>query len=64
MRLQRVYDIDHKTYLFKFQLNGEKHVLLLESGIRFHMTNYQWTKNDAPSSFSMKVWYLCVFLFP
>lgn len=55
MRLQRVYDIDHKTYLFKFQLNSEKCVLLLESGVRLHVTNYEWTKNDAPSSFSMKV---------
>ncbi|KAL5237845.1 hypothetical protein ACI65C_005255 [Semiaphis heraclei] len=55
MRLQRVYDIDHKTYLFKFQLNNEKCVLLLESGIRLHVTNYEWTKNEAPSSFSMKL---------
>lgn len=55
MRLQRVYDIDHKTYLFKFQLNNEKCVLLLESGVRLHITNYEWTKNDAPSSFSMKL---------
>lgn len=55
MRLQRVYDIDHKTYLFKFQLNNEKCVLLLESGVRLHVTNYEWTKNEAPSSFSMKV---------
>jgi len=57
MRLQRVYDIDHKTYLFKFQLNNEKCVLLLESGVRLHVTNYEWTKNEAPSSFSMKVKY-------
>lgn len=57
MRLQRVYDIDHKTYLFKFQLNNEKCVLLLESGVRLHVTNYEWTKNEAPSSFSMKVYY-------
>ncbi|XP_025423052.1 nuclear export mediator factor NEMF homolog [Sipha flava] len=55
MRLQRVYDIDHKTYLFKFQRNDEKCVLLLESGVRLHVTNYEWTKNDAPSSFSMKL---------
>ncbi|XP_025198108.1 nuclear export mediator factor NEMF homolog [Melanaphis sacchari] len=55
MRLQRVYDIDHKTYLFKFQLNSEKCVILLESGVRLHVTNYEWTKNEAPSSFSMKL---------
>lgn len=61
MRLQRVYDIDHKTYLFKFQRNDEKCVLLLESGIRIHVTNYEWTKNDAPSSFSMKVYYFAKF---
>lgn len=56
MRLQRVYDIDHKTYLFKFQQSDEKCVLLLESGVRLHITNYDWVKNDAPSSFSMKVY--------
>lgn len=55
MRLQRVYDIDHKTYLFKFQRNDEKCVLLVESGVRLHVTNYDWNKNDAPGSFSMKV---------
>lgn len=59
MRLQRVYDIDHKTYLFKFQRNDEKCILLLESGVRLHVTNYEWPKNDAPSSFSMKVNLLC-----
>lgn len=63
MRLQRVYDIDNKTYLFKFQLNNEKAVLLLESGVRFHLTNYDWNKNDAPSSFSMKVGYHRISIF-
>lgn len=33
----------------------EKHVLLLESGCRFHTTEFEWPKNIMPSGFAMKV---------
>ncbi|KAL1110465.1 hypothetical protein AAG570_007993 [Ranatra chinensis] len=55
MRVVQVYDIDNKTYLFKLNRSEEKAVLLLESGIRFHTTQYDWPKNIAPSGFSMKM---------
>lgn len=32
-----------------------KATLLLESGIRIHMTEFEWPKNMMPSSFAMKV---------
>ncbi|XP_075223321.1 nuclear export mediator factor NEMF homolog Clbn [Lycorma delicatula] len=55
MRVNQVYDIDHKTYLIKLQRSEEKCVLLLESGSRFHTTAFEWPKNVAPSGFSMKM---------
>ncbi|XP_039283383.1 nuclear export mediator factor NEMF homolog isoform X3 [Nilaparvata lugens] len=55
MRVNQVYDIDHKTYLIKLQRSEEKCILLLESGHRFHTTAYEWPKNMAPSGFSMKM---------
>lgn len=55
MRVNQIYDIDHRTYLIRFQRSEEKCVLLLESGNRLHMTNFEWPKNVAPSGFSMKV---------
>lgn len=58
MRVNQIYDIDHKTYLIRFQKSEEKSILLLESGMRIHTTEFEWPKNVAPSGFSMKVRYL------
>lgn len=55
MRVNQVYDIDHKTYLIRLQSAQTKLVLLVESGIRIHFTEFEWPKNPAPSGFSMKV---------
>ncbi|CAL7949854.1 unnamed protein product [Xylocopa violacea] len=55
MRVNQIYDIDHRTYLIRFQRSEEKCVLLLESGNRIHTTVFEWPKNVAPSGFSMKM---------
>lgn len=56
LRVNQIYDIDNKTYLIRFQGGGEvKKMLLIESGIRFHTTAFEWPKNVAPSGFSMKL---------
>nr|XP_033338960.1 nuclear export mediator factor NEMF homolog [Megalopta genalis] len=55
MRVNQVYDIDHRTYLIRLQRSEEKCVLLLESGNRIHTTGFEWPKNVAPSGFSMKM---------
>ncbi|XP_043526724.1 nuclear export mediator factor NEMF homolog isoform X2 [Frieseomelitta varia] len=55
MRVNQVYDIDHRTYLIRFQRGEEKCVLLLESGNRIHTTAFEWPKNVTPSGFSMKM---------
>jgi hypothetical protein len=56
-RLANIYDLNDKTYLFKFAVPGksEKLMLLLESGIRFHTTKYARDKSDLPSPFAMKL---------
>ena len=55
MRVANVYDVDQKTYLLKMARSPEKALLLIESGIRFHTTEYDWPKGGMPSNFAMKV---------
>ncbi|XP_052768636.1 ribosome quality control complex subunit NEMF-like [Mya arenaria] len=55
MRVMNVYDVDNKTYLIRLGKPDDKAVILLESGIRIHSTEFEWPKNPAPSGFSMKM---------
>lgn len=55
MRVNQVYDIDNKTYLIRLNRYEEKVLLLIESGVRFHTTDFEWPKNPSPSGFSMKM---------
>lgn len=69
LRVNQIYDVDNKTYLIRFKKiddhgneledDGEgsnnKIILVLESGIRFHTTTYQWPKSVTPSGFTMKL---------
>ncbi|GFN73720.1 nuclear export mediator factor nemf-like, partial [Plakobranchus ocellatus] len=55
MRVVNVYDIDNKTYLIRIGKPDEKMVILMESGVRLHSTDFDWPKNPAPSGFSMKL---------
>ena len=55
MRVNQVYDIDNKSYLVKLHQPDKKVVLLIESGVRLHTTEFDWPKNPAPSGFSMKL---------
>ncbi|CAB4489274.1 unnamed protein product [Rhizophagus irregularis] len=55
LRLQNVYDINPKTYLFKFSKPDKKELLLIESGIRIHTTQYSRDKSMTPSHFCMKL---------
>jgi predicted ribosome quality control (RQC) complex YloA/Tae2 family protein len=56
-RIANVYDLNEKTYLFKFAVPGlsEKFFLLLESGVRFHTTQFVRETPDFPSPFAMKL---------
>ncbi|KAJ2079338.1 hypothetical protein H4R24_003843 [Coemansia sp. RSA 988] len=55
LRLQGIYDVNAKTFLFKFTKPNSKHLVLIESGIRTHTTEYTRDKSIMPSSFCMKL---------
>ncbi|CAL4891663.1 unnamed protein product [Urochloa decumbens] len=63
MRLANVYDITPKTYLFKLMNSSgitesgesERVLLLMESGVRFHTTQYVRDKSTTPSGFTLKL---------
>ena len=55
MRVNNIYDIDNKTYLIRLAKPDQKVVLLIESGLRCHSTEFEWPKNMFPSGFAMKM---------
>ncbi|UJR14620.1 hypothetical protein I4U23_001614 [Adineta vaga] len=55
VRVVNVYDVDNKTYLIKFSKPDDKGVLLIESAIRIHTTEFDWPKGLIPSGFAMKL---------
>lgn len=63
MRCSNVYDISPKTYLFKLMNSSgvtesgesEKVLLLMESGVRLHTTEYVRDKSNTPSGFTLKL---------
>ncbi|KAK5972460.1 Nuclear export mediator factor NEMF [Trichostrongylus colubriformis] len=55
MRIQNVYDINHKTYIMKLSQGTEKAIILFESGIRIHRAYHDYQKAPFPSSFSQKL---------
>lgn len=63
MRCSNVYDITPKTYMFKLMNSSgitesgesEKVLLLMESGVRLHTTQYVRDKNTTPSGFTLKL---------
>ncbi|XP_065671715.1 ribosome quality control complex subunit NEMF-like [Hydra vulgaris] len=55
LRVANVYDIDNKTFLVRLTHGEIKSTILVESGNRIHLTEYDWPKSMMPSGFSMKV---------
>ncbi|KAJ2742695.1 hypothetical protein GGI20_004293 [Coemansia sp. BCRC 34301] len=55
LRLQGIYDVNAKTFLFKFTKPDHKELVLIESGIRMHTTDYTRDKSITPSNFCMKL---------
>ncbi|RKP23189.1 hypothetical protein SYNPS1DRAFT_19007 [Syncephalis pseudoplumigaleata] len=68
LRLQNVYDVTSKTFLLKFARSDKKELVLVESGIRIHSTQYARDKANMPSNFCMKVgacmacWPACTYM--
>lgn len=54
-KLTNIYDINSKVYILKLARKGFKCFLLLESGLRFHLTDYQRDKSSIPSNYTMKL---------
>lgn len=55
-RVNQIYDLDNKTYLIRLRgAHDERSTLLFESGVRVHITNFDWPKSISPSSFTMKL---------
>lgn len=55
LRVANIYDINHRTYLFKLAKPDHKAFLLIESGTRIHTTEFMRDKSDVPSVFSLKL---------
>ncbi|KAJ1821675.1 hypothetical protein LPJ56_001171 [Coemansia sp. RSA 2599] len=55
LRLQGIYDVNSKTFLLKFTKPEHKQLVLVESGIRLHTTEYTRDKSVVPSGFCMKL---------
>ncbi|KAJ1901928.1 hypothetical protein LPJ66_000384 [Kickxella alabastrina] len=55
LRLQGIYDVNPKTFLFKFTKPDCKELVLVESGIRMHTTEFTRDKSIIPSNFCMKL---------
>ncbi|CAD8063758.1 unnamed protein product [Paramecium sonneborni] len=52
-RLSNIYNIDSKTYVFKFSVQESKSYLIIENGLRFNLSD-TIEKNKVPSGFTMK----------
>lgn len=58
LRLANIYDLNSKTFIFKLRASEKKSALLIESGIRFHTTEFTRDKSAAPSPMNSKVFYI------
>jgi predicted ribosome quality control (RQC) complex YloA/Tae2 family protein len=56
MRVNKVYDVDKKTYIIKLQKPEDKRVLIIESGGRIHTTRYTFTVYSEHPNTGL-VWY-------
>ncbi|CAO3640297.1 unnamed protein product [Cunninghamella blakesleeana] len=55
LRLQNIYDVNSKTFLFKFAKPDDKELVLIESGTRLHTTQFSREKSAMPSMFCAKL---------
>lgn len=55
LRLLNVYDLNPKMFLFRFGHGENKKTVLLENGVRFHLTEFSREKPQIPSQFTLKL---------
>lgn len=54
LRVSNIYDVSPTTYLLKVARSEQKYHLLIENGVRFHLTSETPDKKRLPSGFTMK----------
>eukprot|EP00796_Vickermania_ingenoplastis_P012002 gene12008-8270_t len=55
LRLLNLYDLNAKMFLFRFGHGENKKAVLLENGVRFHLTELVREKPKVPSQFTLKL---------
>ncbi|KAH8604902.1 putative Fibronectin binding protein A N terminus (FbpA) Domain of unknown function (DUF3441) [Trypanosoma vivax] len=55
LRLMNIYDIPPKIFLFKFGHGEKKKTLLLENGLRLHLTQFVREKPKVPTQFTLRL---------
>ena len=54
LRVSNIYDLTPTTYLLKMAKSEQKSMLLIENGVRFHLTETIPDKKSLPSGFTMR----------
>ncbi|RPA82707.1 hypothetical protein BJ508DRAFT_413882 [Ascobolus immersus RN42] len=54
-RLSNIYDISSRIFLLRFALPEQKHLVVLDSGFRIHLTTFARETSPSPSSFVSKL---------
>lgn len=55
LRLSNIYDVDKRLFILKFGGGDDKILLVVESGVRLHMTRFSREKRRIPTVFVMKL---------
>ena len=55
LRIQNIYDLSSRIFLFKFAKPGKREQLLVDSGFRAHLTSFTRTASTFPSAFVQKL---------
>ncbi|ETO22251.1 hypothetical protein RFI_14949, partial [Reticulomyxa filosa] len=55
LRVSNIYDLNSRTYLMKLAGEDKRFLVILESGVRCHITNYAREKPEMPNYFASKL---------
>uniref|UniRef100_T1I863 Uncharacterized protein n=1 Tax=Rhodnius prolixus TaxID=13249 RepID=T1I863_RHOPR len=55
MKVVEIFESDQGAYLFILEHSDKRAMLLMEAGVRFHITSGEFTQNSLLSDFSMKL---------
>ncbi|ELP94148.1 serologically defined colon cancer antigen 1, putative, partial [Entamoeba invadens IP1] len=55
MNVNTVYDINRRLYVIKLSKTDLKEFIVIESGVRVHLTQYNRDKSDTPNNFTSRL---------